>query len=194
MTADERAPRLPAVADSARLARGSVVAAWGLGITLAGHGLAGGPLPSLPALVPLALVSLAVGAVVAGRRIGFARALAALLLVQPVLHLLLHAIGHAHGTVPVTPAVTAGQVAPAMLAGHVGAALGAAAWLAWADAWLWRTVRRLAPPGVPADTACPVAPVGPRLGPAAPRHWGSRLPGRPVGSRAPPVPGSPVTA
>jgi hypothetical protein len=137
--------------------RGAAVAAWAVGLTLAGHAVAAGALPSLPSLVPLAGVSLVVGTVVAGRRISFGRGLAALLLLQPLLHLLLHVLTHPHPPLAAAPTVPvpAVHLDAAMVGAHVLAAVGAAAWLAWADAWLWRVLGRLLPVAAPEQVLPP---------------------------------------
>ncbi len=123
-----------------RVLRGTSVGAAAVAISLAGHLGAGGAAPPAPALAVMAAVAWVVGIVVAGRRVGFGRALVALLALQPVLHLTLTLTGHHHDEVTSSAASSNGP----MVVGHVVAAAALAWWLAQGDALLWRATARAA--------------------------------------------------
>ena len=186
--------------DSGRVLRGTLVAVWALGLSLVGHAAAGGGLPSAPSLAPLSAVAVAVGCVVAGRRIGFVRALAALLLLQPLLHLVLHALGHQHAAL-LDPSSLTSTAAPSwhlavpMVCGHVAAAVVGALWIAWADAWLWRALVRLGLALTLLERPSPArAAVAVTLGCLPPGLPHGRRSGHQHGSRAPPAPLRPAPA
>jgi len=122
-----------------RLLRGTSVGAAALATSVAGHLAGGGAAPLAPVLAVMAAVAWVTGIVVAGRRVGFGRALVALLALQPVLHLTLTLTGH-HHVVTSSVASSSGMMA----VGHVVAALALAWWLAQGDALLWRAAARAA--------------------------------------------------
>lgn len=167
-----------------------MVAGWALGITLVGHGLAGGGLPPGPTLLPLGVVSLAAGCVVAGRQVGFTRALATLLLLQPLLHLELHTLTHPVAAAVPDVAGPSWQLEPAMLLAHLVAAVAGAAWIAWADGWLARVLGQLWPPvvggWVPPEAGAPAPVTGPRRVRLTHEVHGG------LGSRGPPAACSPL--
>jgi hypothetical protein len=122
-----------------RGARGGVLAALAWLTVVTAHVMASGALPSSGALIATGVLAAVVGISFAGRRLTWRRSFAALLLLQPTLHLALTTLAagahHHHHTFHDASANWA------MVAAHVAAAALAAWWVSVADALLLRMLR-----------------------------------------------------
>jgi hypothetical protein len=159
--ADPRGAAVALGAGRARLARGAVVGAVCLVLSLGSHAAAGGDVPGVGAVLLAGCVAVAVCTWWAARRRGPVALLALTGSLQVGLHLLLQLVA-GHGA---TGALVPG---PAMVAAHVLAAASMAWVLAGGEDALWEVCAALTHAWAPATgTASPVPP-GPAVPPSPP--------------------------
>lgn len=176
---------MPVAGGSLRAVRGSVVATCCLALSLLAHGLAGGRIPSLGAVVLLGCSLAAVCTWLSGRRWRFATLFAVLAAAQLALHPLFVAIAP-----PARATATSEPVAVAMTVAHLLAALAIAGVLLRGEDWVHRCAAMLCgrrPSRLPSLPAV-VEPALSRL-PSAPSLTHEAITGGSVGRRGPPARG-----
>jgi hypothetical protein len=124
----------------ARLVRGLLVAVWGAGLATTGHVLAGGGVPTQPAVLLLVLLAAAACTALSDREWSFGRLLVALGGVELLVHL---AMAASHGAMPALGASGARPSGWTMLGAHAIAALLSAWGLRYGEALYWRVLDHL---------------------------------------------------
>lgn len=125
----------------ARLVRGLLVAVWGAGLATTGHVLAGGEVPTHPAVLLLVLLAAAACTALSDREWSFGRLLVALGGVELLVHLAM-AAGHGGMAGPSAP-TAAGASGWTMLGAHAAAALLSAWGLRHGETLYWRVCEHL---------------------------------------------------
>ncbi|WP_435737975.1 hypothetical protein V5D56_05095 [Cellulosimicrobium sp. PMB13] len=170
-----------------RAARGLVLAAVVVGLSLLSHELAGGSRPDVVPLVVLAALSAVAVRPLTRREVGLPRLLALLGAGQVVLHVVLERSAELSPTATASAHAHDGPAATmTMLAAHAVATVVVALVLRHGDAvlwrlWTWLTRRRV--PEAPRAVVVPVRPLPRRVLPSVRR---APVPGA-VGGRAPPA-------
>jgi hypothetical protein len=121
----------------ARAVRGLLVAAVGAALGVGGHLLAGGGVPTSPALVLLVLLAAGACTALSDREWSYPRLLTAMAGLEALVHLGMSSMGHG--------AAHPGPSGWVMLAGHAAAAVVTAWVLRSGEEMFWRAVERLRP-------------------------------------------------
>jgi hypothetical protein len=119
-----------------RVVRGAGLAGCCATLGVAGHAAAGGELPPLAPTALLTFVLAGLGIALADRRRGFGSMLLVVVATQVGMHVLLAALAHGHGLIPVDTGMVAFHAAAALvtallLAGAEGSVFALAAVLGW---------------------------------------------------------------